>query len=72
MVRMANLVILLLQVFLIGIQNIGNELELFFSTIRTSFPTFDIIHEVTHEFSGMVNMRHFLQFEINVLLLLLP
>jgi hypothetical protein len=72
MVRTANLVILVLRVFLVGIQNIGNELELFVSAIRTSFPTFDNIHEVTHGFFGMVNMSNFRQLEINVLLPLLP
>jgi hypothetical protein len=72
MVRTANSVMLVLRVFLVGIQNIGNELELFVSAIRTSFPTFDLIQEVTHGFSGMVNMSHFCQLEINILLPLRP
>jgi hypothetical protein len=58
---MANLVIPILRVFFVGIHHISNKFKLFVSAVQTIFPTFDFIHEFTHGFSGMVNMRHFRQ-----------
>jgi hypothetical protein len=39
MVWMANLVILVIRVFLVGIQHIGNEFELFAYAVVIGFPT---------------------------------